>query len=164
MERCEISDALHKEAEKALEGFRDRSRTFTDYQFGMAIPHQLEFHEWISDIEDYLDVDPMELRGTNLFKTIKQFFPTVDCQRLRSLLADPKSITADESLEWRRILYQDDQYTADVLVLVPLQLQSGEIGTAIIYEYSNIPCGEWALHAVFPSVEEGEEYLKRYSF
>jgi hypothetical protein len=159
----DISDDLRKEAARALEGFRDGSETFTDYTFGVAIPYQLEFDEWISDIEDYLDVAPIELKGNNLVLTIKRFFPTVDCMRLRHLIANPKLITEDESLEWRRVLYQDDQY-ADFLVLVPLRLQSAEIGAAIIRDQSNIPGGEFDLDAVFASVEEGEQYLKRYCF
>ncbi len=164
MERRGISEALHKEAEKVLEEFRDGSRFFLDYEFGLVIPHRLEFYEWILDIGDYVDVDPIALEGKNRFETIKRFLPTVDVRRLEHLIANPKSITEAESLEWRRALYQDDQQEADFLVLVPLQLTSGEMGAAIIFCYSNIPDGDYDLNAVFESIEEGEQYLKRYCF
>lgn len=164
MEIRDVEAVLYKEAEEVLEGFRDGSRYFMDYDFGVAIPYRLEFHEWISDLEDYLDVDPKELKGEKRFKMIKRFFPAIDDDRLQYLIENPQSITEDESIAWRRILHQDDQNDADFLVLVPLELKSGEKGAAIICCYSNIPGGEYDLSSVFSSVEEGEEYLSRHCF
>lgn len=164
MEIRDVEAALYKEAENVLEEFRDGSRAFMDYEFGAAIPHRLDFHEWISDLEDYLDVDPVELKGGKRFKTIKRYFAAIDDDRLRHLIENPKSITDDESLQWRGIWHQDDQNDADILVLVPLELASGERGAAIICCYSNIPGGEYDLSAVFSTVEEGESYLSRHCF
>ena len=164
MEIRDVRSAVYKEAEKVLEEFRDYSRTFMDYEFGAAIPNRLDFNEWLEDLEHYLDVDPIELKGEKCFKIIKRFFPAIDDSRLHHLIVNPNSITDDESLQWRSIWHKDDQDDADILVLVPLELASGEKGAAIICCYPHIPGGEYDLSAVFSSVEEGEEYLSRHCF
>ena len=164
MKKMDIIEALQIEAEKALEGFRDGSSVFQDYEGGLEIPYRLEFYEWIADIEDYYDVDPTELQGERRFETIKRLFPTTDKRRLENLLTDPKSITEDESLEWRRSLYEEDQYGIDFLILIRLELPSGETGSAIIRSYSDIPGGAHDLIDVFSSVEEGEKYLSKHCF
>jgi len=164
MKKKEISEAIRKAAEEALEGFRDGSLFFVDFEFRHAIPYQLDFHEWIADLEAYLDVDQTQLQGENLFETIKHYFPATDKTQLQNLIADPKSINEDESLEWRRSLYENDQDNADILVLIKLELACGEIGSAIICCYSNVPGGEYDLLEVFSSIEEGEKFLSKYCF
>ena len=164
MQNKDISDTLRKAAEEALEGFRDWSFTFLDYDYGVEIPNRIDFDEWISNLEDYTDVDTAELDDENRIKLIKRFFPNVGKARLQHLIANPTSITEDESLEWRRSLYEDDQEDADFLILYPLELPSGETGSAIICSYTNIPGGEHDLIDVFSSVEEGEKYLSKHCF
>ena len=159
-----ISEALRKAAENALEGFRDWSLIFLDYDYGVEIPNRIDFVEWISNLEAYLDVDTTELDDDNRIELIKRFFPTIDKIRLQQIILNPTSITEDESLEWRRSLYEDDQEDADFLILYPLELPSGETGSAIICSYTNIPGGEHDLIEIFPSIEEGEKYLIKHCF
>ena len=164
MQNKEISDALRKAAEEALEGFRDWSFTFLDYDYGVEIPNRIDFDEWISNIEDYLDVDTAELDDKSRIELIRRFLPTIGKDRLMHLIRNPTLITEDESLEWRSSLYEDDQEDADFLILYPLELPSGENGSAIIRSYTNIPGGEHDLIDVFSSVEEGEQYLNKHCF
>ncbi len=164
MKNKDITETLQELANNALEDFRDGSLNFSDYEFAVKVPYRLDFDEWISDLEDYLHVDPKELQGENRFETIKRFFSTINDNRLRQLIDDPKSISEDESLEWRRSLYEDDQEDADFLILLPLALPLGETGSAIICSYTNIPGGEHELVEVFPTVEEGEKYLVKNCF
>lgn len=164
MKNKDISEALRKAAENALEGFRDHTLIFLDFDYGVEIPNRTDFDEWISNLEDYLDVDKTELDDENRIELIKRFFPTIDKIRLQHIILNPTSITEDESLEWRRSLYEDDQEDADFLILYPLELPSGETGSAIICSYTNIPGGEHDLIAVFSSVEEGEQYLSKHCF
>lgn len=163
MTNKDISESLRIEAEKALQGFRDGTLNFADYPCGSEIPYLLEFSEWIGYLEDYLDVDSIELQDENRLKTIKRFFPTTDYSRLLQLIANPESITDDESLEWRRSLYKD-QDGSNLLLLVAIETSSGETGVAIICSYSDIPGGEHDLVEIFSSVEEGEQYLSKHCF
>ena len=164
MNNRNISEPLRKAAETALEGFRDLSLIFLDYDYGVEIPNGIDFEEWISNLEDYLDVTPAELDAENRIELIKRFFPTIDKSRLQHLITDPTSITEDESLEWRRVFYENDREDADFLILFPLELPCGETGSAIICSYTNIPGGEHDLIEIFSSIEEGEKYLIKHCF
>lgn len=162
MTELKVSEEFQKEAQHALELFRNGSLLFDDHEFALKVPYRVDFEEWISHLEDYLDINPEELEGEKYYQTIKYYFPKVAELRLRDLIANPQSITEDECLEWRRCLYQEGD-DADFLILRPLELSSGEVGSAVIVSYSNIPGGEYDLLEVFSSLEEGRLYMNRYS-
>jgi hypothetical protein len=70
MKNKDISEALRKAAENALEGFRDHTLIFLDFDYGVEIPNRTDFDEWISNLEDYLDVDTTELDDENRIELI----------------------------------------------------------------------------------------------
>jgi hypothetical protein len=158
-----VRAALENEAKIVLGSFRDGSLDFLQYESGLEIPYRVDFEEWIAYLDQYLDVRPEELEGELRFLTVKRFFSTIENNRLKHLMLDPKSITEDESLEWRKKLYENDGDYANFLILVPLELPSGEIGSAIIRDYSDIPGGEYSLVDVFLSLEDGRRYLSKYT-
>ena len=136
-----------------------------EYDVGNYIDEsKYDFEDWIENPEAYISEIERAFSEKEKIELLSSYIANLSPHRALQLINQPNSISKDELLEWKRNwLNVNGSNDCDMLVLIPIELDSGIKAAVAIICYANIPGGETSLVQAFETLKEGEEFFVRYT-